>query len=212
MNPGSPGGRRWRIGLTGGFGCGKSAVGGYLQELGAIVRDADDVAHDVMRAGQPAFEKVVERFGRAVVGLDGEIDRPALGRRVFADTAERRALEALVHPEVIRILRAWADETAGRGDLPVGIVPLLFEVDLAGLWDRVICVGAPEAVVLERLAKRGMPVKDARERIAAQLTVEEKMKRADYTIRNEGSERELQQATRHVWEKILKEERMRHAR
>lgn len=206
----SRGRRGLRVGLTGGFACGKSEVGRVLRELGAEVADADDLAHEAMRAGTPAFGKVVARFGRGIVGCDGEIDRAALGQRVFARAEERRALEALVHPEVIRRLEAWVEETAGRGRHAVAIVPLLHEAGLAGRWDAVVCVTAPEAAVLDRAAGRGLSAAAARARIAAQLPVEEKAGKADYVIRNDGTLDALRQRAREVWAEILKKERMRH--
>lgn len=202
--------RGLRVGLTGGFACGKSEVGRVLREQGAEVVDADDLAHEAMRAGTPVFEKVVARFGRGVVGRDGEIDRAAVGERVFAGSEERRALEALVHPEVIRRLEAWLDETSGRGRHAVAIVPLLYEAGLAGRWDAVICVTAPEAAVLDRAAGRGLTAADARARIAAQMPVEEKARKADHVIRNNGTLDALKERAREVWSEILKKERRRH--
>jgi dephospho-CoA kinase len=176
-----------------------------LAKLGAVVRDADDIAHELMRRGQPLYEPVVERFGPGIVGKNGEIDRRVLGARVFADPAERKILESLVHPAVIRELRAWADGVVRSGGTGVGIVPLLFEVGLTDPWDATICVTSPEVAVLDRLRGRGLDEKDARERIASQMPVAEKAARATYVVRNDGTRDALEQQVRTLWTTLLKE-------
>ncbi len=195
------------IGLTGGIACGKTEVGRLLEREGAEVCDADAVAHDLIRAGQPLFDRVVERFGPGIVGRDGEIDRQALGRIVFADAGERAALEKIVHPDVIGVLREWRDEVVGRGRHAVAVIPLLFEVGLDALWDATVCVTAPDGAVAERLKARGLTADEARSRIAAQMPVERKAEKADYVIRNEGTLKDLARETRNVWERLLKEEK-----
>lgn len=199
------------VGLTGGIACGKSEVARILEREGAAVRDADDIAHELMRSGQVLFDPVVERFGREIVGPDGEIDRARLGRRVFADADARRALERIVHPEVIRVLRAWVDRVAGEGRAAVAVVPLLYEVGLTAPWDAVLCVVASEATVMDRLRRRGLGEEEARRRVAAQRPVEEKAARADYIVRNDGTMEQLENETKKTWRNILKKERAHHA-
>jgi dephospho-CoA kinase len=195
------------IGLTGGIACGKSEAGRILEREGAQVRDADALVHEFIRRGGPLFDKVVGRFGGEIVGPDGEIDRQILGRRVFSDAAERKALEALIHPEVIRFLRDWIAGETQRGRHAVAIVPLLFEVGWTDVWDAVVCVAATEKTVIGRLKQRGLSEQEARARISAQMPLEEKMRKANYVIQNDGTLNSLEERTRAVWQKIVREER-----
>jgi dephospho-CoA kinase len=195
------------IGLTGGIACGKSEAGRILAREGAQVRDADELSHELIRRGGPLFDKVVARFGAQMVGADGEIDRQALGRRVFADAAERKALEALIHPEVIRVLREWVAGETRQGRNVVVIVPLLYEVGWIDLWDAVVCVASAEKVVIERLKQRGLSEHEASARISAQMPLEVKIKKANYVIQNDGTLDSLEKRTREVWQKIVREER-----
>ena len=195
------------IGLTGGIACGKSEAGCILEREGAQVRDADELAHELIRRGGPLFNKVVGRFGSEIIGPDGEIDRQILGRRVFADAAERKALEALIHPEVIRVLRDWIAGKIRQGKKAVAIVPLLFEVGWTDLWDAVVCVVSTEKIVIKRLKQRGLSEHEARARISAQMPLETKIRKANYVIQNDGTLDSLDKRTREVWQTIVREER-----
>lgn len=195
------------IGLTGGIACGKSEVGRILEREGAQVRDADELAHELIRRGGSLFDKVVERFGAEMVGADGEIDRQVLGRWVFADATERKALEALIHPEVIRLLREWIAGETSQGRNTVAIAPLLFEVGWTDLWDAVVCVASTETMVVKRLKKRGLSESEARARISAQMPLETKIRKANHVIQNDGTLDLLEKRTREVWQKIVREER-----
>jgi dephospho-CoA kinase len=158
-----------RIGITGPIGCGKSTVAGWLGELGATVIDADRIARDVVEPGEPAFDAVLAAFGPEVRGADGELDRAALGRLVFADPAALRRLEAIVHPAVRpRILAALvAAETTGRPAAVVEAIKLV-EGGLAGLCDEVWLVTCDRAVQRARVLARGAEPSDADARIRAQ--------------------------------------------
>ena len=195
------------IGLTGGIACGKSEVGRILEREGAQVRDADLLAHEMIRRGRPLFESVVKQFGLEIIGADGEIDRRILGRMVFADAAKRKVLEAMIHPAVIRELREWVIGETAQGRNAVAIVPLLFEVGWMDLWDVVVCVAAPENLVVERLKRRGLSEFDARARMAAQMPLEEKIRKARYVIRNDETLDHLKENTRKVWQEIVREEK-----
>lgn len=161
--------RAVRIGITGPIGCGKSTVAGWLGERpGVVVIDADRVARDVLDHGEPALDAVVERFGAELV-RNGELDRAALGRVVFADPAALRDLEAIVHPAVRpRILKAIVEADAA-GALAVVIEAIkLVEGGLAAECDEVwLITCAPEAQ-RARLVARGSSQQDADQRIAAQ--------------------------------------------
>ena len=198
--------RVWRVAVTGGVGCGKSTVAAILSSLGAETVDADELAHRVIRRGQPAHAQIVERFGPQVLRPDGEIDRNVLGRVVFADDGARAALNAIVHPPVRAMLNAWLEERKQAGNPLVVVVPLLFEVGWTAGWDAVVCVAADEDVALQRLQERGLAPADARRRMAAQWPVAEKARRSDYVIWNNVSRQELERTTRSVWSNILEKE------
>ncbi len=199
-----------RVALTGGIACGKSTAGRMLAEHGVAVCDADEIARELLAPGTPYTRRVIERFGPSIVDAAGAIDRRALGRRVFMDAAERAALEAIVHPETLRRLGAWLDEQRRMGRSAAAIVPLLFEVGATVGWDAVICVTADMAVVRRRLAERGLTPDEAERRVAAQWSLAEKARRADYVIENNGTLDELRRAVEQTWQMISKKERGNH--
>jgi len=169
------------LGLTGGIACGKSEVGRILQQNGFAVLDTDTLAHELMKAGAPVFKTVVTRFGKSVLGANGEIDRSALGKIVFENPDALQALNELVHPAVIEAVEQW--KARQRGDAAV-MVPLLFETGWTNGWSAIICVSAEEEVVFQRLEKRGLSEAEARKRIAAQMPLTEKEKKSDFILRN----------------------------
>jgi len=177
---GSMGGRPGhtvRIGITGPIGCGKSQVVRWLSELGVAVIDADAVTRGVTAPGQAAHDVVLRRFGAAVAGPDGTLDRAALGRLVFSDPAKLRELESIVHPAVRpRILDALdAAERNGAPAVAVEAIKLV-EGGLATMCDEIWLVTCDEASQRERLAERGMAADDADQRIAAQAGLVERLR------------------------------------
>lgn len=191
------------VGLTGGIGAGKSAVAERLAELGAVVIDSDALAREVVSAGSEGLADVVAAFGPDVLRSDGALDRPALGRIVFADPAARARLERIVHPRV----RARSAEIVASADpdaVVVNDVPLLVESGLQGAYEMVIVVETPESVRVARLAAdRGMTESDVRARIAAQATDEQRRAVADVVIVNDGSRDELTDQVDAVWRERL---------
>ncbi|MEP7309379.1 MAG: dephospho-CoA kinase [Acidobacteriota bacterium] len=177
-----------RVALTGGIATGKSYVLERFRRRGIPVLDADTLAHGVMAPGTEATAAIAARFG-AVIGADGAVDRAKLGPIVFADENARRDLEAIVHPAVYRAIAAGlrAFERIGGSPLVVVDVPLLFETDHASDFDRVIVTAAPVDVQLERLRVRGLSEPEARQRLAAQQSTDEKIARADFVIRTDGA-------------------------
>lgn len=164
--------------------------------------DADDLAREVVIPGEPAYAAVVDRFGPAVVGADGSIDRPALASVVFDDPRCLADLNAIVHPAVeeARVRRLAEEDVSGR--LVVYVVPLLVEVGWHGS-DAVVVVDCPEEVALDRLVRgRGMTEDGARRRMAAQATRAERRARADRVILNDGSWADLHRQTDSTWEWI----------
>ncbi|HEY7282360.1 MAG TPA: dephospho-CoA kinase [Actinomycetota bacterium] len=187
------------VGLTGGIGSGKSTVARMLEARGAVVFDADEFARQAIAAGTPGFRRVVETFGRRVVGEDGEIDRARLASIVFDDPDDRLRLEAIVHPEVGRLLQQSVEPLRGTGEVVVYAVPLLVENHLEPMFDVVAVVTAPEDVRLARLVRRGMGEDDARARLRAQLTDAERVAVAHEVVANDGSEPELEARVARLW-------------
>ena len=176
-----------RVGLTGGVASGKSTVSAMLGELGAVVIDADALAREVVAGGTPGLAAVVERFGTSLLTADGELDRPAMGRLVFADAEARRRLEAIVHP-LVRERMAALEEAAAPDAIVVHDIPLLVEGGRADTFDAVVVVDCPpELQVARMVTDRGWTQEDAESRIAAQASREQRLAVATYVIDNVGS-------------------------
>ncbi|MGW8635617.1 dephospho-CoA kinase [Streptomyces sp. NPDC055793] len=191
-----------KVGLTGGIGAGKSEVSRLLVEHGAVLIDADRIAREVVAPGTPGLAAVVAAFGEDVLAGDGSLDRPKLGSIVFADPERLAALNAIVHPLVgdrSRALEAAADDDA----VVVHDVPLLTENGLAPLYDVVVVVDADPATQLDRLVRlRGMTEQDARARMAAQATREQRREIADVVIDNDVPLDELRRRVAEVWTEL----------
>jgi len=191
------------VGLTGGIGSGKSTVSAMFRELGADVIDADQLAREVVEPGTPALEEIGRRFP-GVVDAEGNLDRAALGARVFADASERRALEAIVHPRIREEMarRTEALARAGRG-VVLYDAALLIENGLHRGMDGVVLVSAPEAVQRARLAARdGLGDAAISARLAAQLPLADKRAHATWVVDNGGSPEETRAQVRRIWEEI----------
>jgi dephospho-CoA kinase len=176
------------LGLTGGIGSGKSMVAQMFARLGAVVIDADQLAREVVEPGQPALQEIAATFGPDVLLPDGRLDRPKLAGIIFADPVERAKLDAITHPRI----RALMDEEiklrrSGPGVLIVDI-PLLYENGRTNTVESVIVVWVDPQTQLRRIRERdGLSADAARQRIAAQMPLDEKRARADHVIDNSGS-------------------------
>ena len=175
--------------LTGGIATGKSYVLVRFQRLGVPCLDSDALAHGVTAAGTEATQQIAARFGADVLAADGSIDRRKLGPIVFADPAARRDLEAIVHPGVYRAITAGIRgfELSGGAPYVVVDVPLLFETGHADEFDRIVVTACDSEKQLARLRERGLGEEAARQRLAAQWPTAEKVARAHYVIRTDGS-------------------------
>jgi dephospho-CoA kinase len=189
-----------RVGLTGGVASGKSTVAALLRDAGAVIVDADVIAREVVAPGTPGLAAIREAFGDAVIGDDGTLDRPAMAAIVFADEGRRRVLEGIVHPlvrrraEELEMQARAAAAQAGTEPLIVHDIPLLAEVGRAEDFDAVIVVEAPEEEQVRRMiADRKAPEEDARARIAAQATREQRRAIATYVIDNSGTYESLRE-------------------
>jgi len=211
---GAAGGRPPRafllVGLTGGIASGKSTVSRQLAELGGEIIDADRLAREVVTPGEPAWAAIVETFGREVLQADATLDRKRLGAVVFADPAARQRLEAITHPAIRLRRQARIDQLATRGfdGLVIQTTPLLFEVGAAGEVDRVVVVYAPPEAQRTRLRVRdGLSAAEAEQRLASQMPLAEKVRRAHYVIDNSGSPEETAAQVRGVYLALLAEHR-----
>ncbi|WP_405391468.1 dephospho-CoA kinase [Streptomyces sp. NBC_01102] len=191
-----------KVGLTGGIGAGKSEVSRLLVSYGAVLVDADRIAREVVEPGTPGLASVVETFGPGILAADGTLDRPALGAIVFADPERLATLNALVHP-LVGARSAELERAAGPDAVVVHDVPLLTENGLAPLYDLVVVVDATPATQLDRLVRlRGMTESDARARMAAQATREQRLAVADLVVGNDGPLEDLEPQVRKVWSEL----------
>ncbi|MFH0244845.1 dephospho-CoA kinase [Streptomyces sp. HK10] len=190
------------VGLTGGIGAGKSEVSRLLGAHGAVIVDADRIAREVVEPGTEGLAAVVAEFGEEVLAPDGTLDRPRLGSIVFGDPERLKALNAIVHP-LVGTRSAELQRAAGEDAVVVHDVPLLTENALAPLYDLVIVVDASPATQLDRLVRlRGMDEEDARGRMAAQATREQRLAVADVVIDNDGPLEKLEPQVADVWRRL----------
>jgi dephospho-CoA kinase len=175
----------FRVGLTGGIASGKSTVAKFFAAVGVPIIDTDQVAREVVEPGQPPLERLVERFGRAILTADGHLDRPKLREIVFSDPRARADLEALTHPAIGTAVEAWS--AVADGPYQILILPLLVEKNLAAHVDRVLVVDCSEELQIRRLqARDGSTVEQARAILNAQTSRTARLKSAHDVIQNEG--------------------------
>ena len=189
------------IALTGGIGSGKSLVADFLEELGAIVIDSDQLSRDAIERGSEGFDEVVARFGDSVL-IDGDIDRSKLAEIVFADPKARKELEEIIHPKVREMAQKIAARVPHDGVL-VNQIPLLFETNGAARFDLVITVAASVDIRKARLAERGMKSYEIEHRMAAQASDEQRASIAHVVISNDGSVDELERIVGELWEREI---------
>jgi dephospho-CoA kinase len=180
-----------RVALTGGIATGKSHVLARVAASGAPTIDADVLARAVLEPGTPGAAAVVQRFGPDLLLPDGQIDRRALGRLIFASPEARTDLEAIVHPAVYAAIHRWFDALPTETVFAMADIPLLFETGREGEFDVVVVTACePEAQVRRIVSRDGLSEAEARQRVAAQLPIAEKVRRADRVIRTDGSRAE----------------------
>ncbi|MGA8986425.1 dephospho-CoA kinase [Aeromicrobium sp.] len=192
-----------RVGLTGGIGSGKSSVSALLAAHGAVVIDYDRLARDAVDIGSPALEAIAARFGPGVIASDGSLDRPALGALVFADPAALSDLNAITHPEIAR-LAAEHEAAVSQDSIVVHDNPLLIEMGAEHRCDVVLVVDVPESAQIDRLVRsRGMSEADARARMGAQASRQQRTDAADLVIDNTGPLDELARIVGGVWDELV---------
>ncbi|MEU3954907.1 dephospho-CoA kinase [Streptomyces achromogenes] len=195
------------VGLTGGIGAGKSEVSRLLVEHGAVLIDSDRIAREVVAPGTPGLAAVVDAFGPDVLAADGGLDRPRLGSIVFADPEKLAVLNSIVHP-LVRDRSRELESAVPEDAVVVHDVPLLTENGLAPLYDVVIVVDASPGTQLDRLVRlRGMTEEDARARMAAQATREQRREIADIVIDNDVPLDALRERVAEVWDGLARRAR-----
>ena len=177
-----------RVGLTGGIATGKSHVRAVFEALGVPTIDADVLAHEAVAPGSAGFEAVKARFGPDVVDSRGALDRRKLGSLVFADGQARKDLEAIIHPGVVTAIERWFSSLDAQAHpFAIADVPLLYEASRERDYDVVIVTACELPTQIRRvMARDGITEAEARQRIAAQLPIDEKIRRADHVIRTDG--------------------------
>ena len=195
------------IALTGNVAAGKSTVGRLFQSWGATIIDADQLVREVQSPGSPVLDAMVGAFGTGILNRDGSLDRAAVRRRVLADAAARRQLEAIVHPAVQLRRQQLVEEALQRGDrVVVSDIPLLFEVMDPAAFDAVVLVDAPEALRVERLMRdRGLDEAEARQLVAAQMPSAAKREWPGplHIVENDADLATLERRARAVWHHLV---------
>jgi dephospho-CoA kinase len=185
-----------KVGLTGSIAVGKSYVLSVLAELGCVTFDADKIAHLAMEPGRPAYDDILSQFGEAVLAADGSIDRKKLGAIVFADETRRTRLNEIVHPRVIEEQNRLLGEAETRDPIGIVVIDAALMIESGGYkrFDKLIVVYCDRETQAERLMRRANITRgDAEQRIAAQMTSEEKLRYADYRINTAGTFEETRQ-------------------
>ena len=189
------------IGLTGNIASGKTEVARIFADLGATVIDADELAREAVSPGTPALAAIGAHWGERVLNPDGSLNRAAMRAVAFSNEADRKALNAIVHPAVKQLRDQLVEEARRRGDtVVVAAIPLLYETGLEREYDRVILVDAPDDVRLSRLVhRRGIGAEEAQRMMAAQMPAAMKRERADIVIENESDLKALRRSVERVW-------------
>lgn len=198
-------GHIYRIGLTGGIASGKSTVTDMLRQLGATVIDTDAIAREMVEPGQPAWTLIKERYGADASHPDGNLDRTWLGRRVFTDEAEKKWLEALLHPRIRKRAEELAVRALNDGERVVVFdVPLLYESGWEKQMDEVWTVFVPREIQEERLlARDGLKREEISQRIDSQWPIGIKADKADLIICNSGKIEETKKQVEMAWKRVL---------
>jgi dephospho-CoA kinase len=174
-------------GLTGGVGMGKSTTAHFLRQRHVPLVDTDDLARELVQPGQPALAEIQDNFGNEMISTEGQLRRHELARVVFADPVARKKLEGILHPKIrdrwLARVEDWRNQNCA---LAFVVIPLLFETRAQSQFNKIICVACSALAQRERLAARGWTPEQVRQRITAQIHVEDKISRSDFVIWSEG--------------------------
>ena len=193
------------LGVTGGIACGKSTVAHMLAELGAHVIDFDVLARQVVEPGKPALQKIADYFGTDLIGKDGQLDRKKLSVIVFRNPEKLRKLESFTHPaineEYFRQVSGIAEKSPAT--VLLAVIPLLFEFDLGHMVDKILVVYIPRKEQIKRLTRRDCISEEAAgDILRAQIPIDEKLRQADFVIRNENSPEDTRKQVMELWHKL----------
>jgi dephospho-CoA kinase len=190
------------IGLTGGFGTGKSFVASVFASLGAKVIDADKIAHSLLKKGSPVHARIIRTFGKDILNRKGDISRKRLGRIVFGDRRLLKKLENITHPEIIKRIRRIA-APAACDEAVILDAPLIVESGAGLAIDKLIVVSSSKTNQIRRcIGKFRMSKEDVAARLASQLPLSEKIKKADFVIDNDGPRGVTKKQVKKIWETI----------
>jgi dephospho-CoA kinase len=195
------------VGLTGGVASGKTTVSQILREEGAYVIDADQMARELVQPNTPAWKKLVRAFGKDILREDGFIHRKKLADKVFTDLGQRKLLNQILHPRIRKEMERRAKEIGQKDPEAVVVIdaPLLVELGDHRKMDKLIVVTSTRTQQIERLKERdGISSEEALRIFASQMPIEDKVKLADFVIRNEGSFLETKKRTREVFQELKK--------
>ena len=192
------------IGLTGGISSGKSTVSKFLEELGTVVINADEIGHEAFKPGTDLWHTVVSAFGKQIVAPDGTIDREKLGTIVFGNPEALARLNRITHPRIRDVVKARLEECQQQGASVVVLeAPLLLEADWTSLVDEVWVTTAPETTLIKRLMERsGLSKKDSLARLRSQMPDEERLKHADIVIDTDTRLDELRAKVKKLWQEL----------
>jgi dephospho-CoA kinase len=190
-------------GLTGGVGMGKSTAASFFLKFGARLIDTDEIARQLVQPGQPALREIQNQFGDNIVAANGELRRDELARIIFPDELARKKLEGILHPRIREVwlgqIEKWRNENCR---VAIVVIPLLFETQAETSFEKIICAACSPIVQQERLHGRGWNLEQIRQRIAAQMPVEQKIARADSVLWTEGSLAVHEQQAARIFEKM----------
>jgi dephospho-CoA kinase len=195
------------LGITGNIASGKSLIAGAFVRRGAALIDADQLARVIVAAGNPVLQQIVAQFGNAILLENGELNREQLGQIIFADPAAREELNRITHPAIADLAIARLQRLKAKPGIPLVIyeAPLLFEAGAEGRVDRVLVVKVEPQVQLQRLmARDGLDESAAKQRIAAQMSQQEKLARADFIIDNSGTVAQALRQVDELWDRLRK--------
>lgn len=191
------------LGLTGGIAAGKTAVGQLFQARGAVLIDADQVARQVVQKSQPGLAEIVALFGITILNAAGELDRSKLGRLVFSDPSQLNRLNAVIQPRIRQeIINQSAAYRAQGYPLVVVMIPLLYEMNYETICDAVLDVDIPLELQVKRVMMRDhLTIVEAKQRITAQLSREQRLSRADFILDTSGNLLQLQENFDELWDR-----------
>jgi len=195
------------VGLTGGIASGKTTVSRAFREEGAYIIDADRIARDLVRPHAPAWKKLVRAFGKEILREDGSIHRKKLADKVFADLSQRKLLNRILHPQIKKEIEQKAKEIVRKDPEAIVVIdaPLLVELGDHRQMDKLIVVTSTRKQQIERLKERdGINREEALRMFSSQMSVEDKVKLADFVIRNDGSFQETRKKTRELFQELKK--------